>query len=879
MTPEKTTLDRIYLSDYQPPGFLITTTVLHFELSANNTRVRSQLSIRRRNSNQGSLRLDGEALELESIRVDGKELTPNQYTIDDHSLTVHDVPSQFTLQIENYISPAANTKLEGLYLSSGNFCTQCEPEGFRRITYFIDRPDVLSEYTVTLNASVTDCPVLLSNGNILSTETLPNGRHQITWHDPHPKPSYLFALVAGDLGFIEDRFTTASGRDVRLRIYAVERDLGQCRHALDALIQAMRWDELRYGREYDLDCFNIVAVEDFNMGAMENKSLNIFNTRYVLALPETATDQDYQAITGVIGHEYFHNWSGNRVTCRDWFQLSLKEGFTVFRDQEFSAELGSAGVKRIEDTKLVRGPQFLEDSGPMAHPVRPASYSEINNFYTLTVYIKGAEVVRMLANLLGPVLFRKGCDQYFDRHDGQAVTTEAFISAMEHTSGLDLSQFRLWYEQAGTPKLTTRGTYDAEMARYTLTVAQQCPSTPDQDQKKPLHIPLATALFDRAGQAMKTTIGAQGDPKHEHMLSLCQQEQQFVFEGVVKEPVVSLLRRFSAPVELESDLSGDELAILMAHDDDPFNRWDAGQRLFSTEVLRAFEASVEGNSFSLNERFAVAFENTLRHDFDDRSFQAYALALPDHTHLLQITPIIEPDRLHQARKTVKLILARRFTTEFEALYHRLEATGNDQTNCINSGQRALRNTCLSYLMALEQPEFTRLASHQLQAADNMTDALAALTLLACSPHPERTAALAHFFDRWQDYPLVMDKWFRVQATADLPGTLGHVKALTSHDLFQLENPNKVFSLLGAFAHANPLHFHQVDGQGYAFISEYILKLDHTNPQVAARLLSAFNLWRRYNRERQEMMREQLEQIQAQPALSKDVSEIINRILS
>ena len=373
MPQEKTTLDRIYLSDYQPPGFLITTTALHFELSANNTRVRSQLSIRRLSSDQGSLRLDGEALVLESIRLDGKELTPNQYTIDDHSLTVHDVPSRFTLQIENCIDPAANTKLEGLYLSSGNFCTQCEPEGFRRITYFIDRPDVLSEYTVTLNASVTDCPVLLSNGNMLSTETLPNGRHQVTWHDPHPKPSYLFALVAGDLGFIEDRFTTASGRDVRLRIYAVERDLGQCRHALNALIQAMRWDELRYGREYDLDCFNIVAVEDFNMGAMENKSLNIFNTRYVLALPETATDQDYQAITGVIGHEYFHNWSGNRVTCRDWFQLSLKEGFTVFRDQEFSAELGSAGVKRIDDAKLVRGPQFLEDSGPMAHPVRPTS--------------------------------------------------------------------------------------------------------------------------------------------------------------------------------------------------------------------------------------------------------------------------------------------------------------------------------------------------------------------------------------------------------------------------------------------------------------------------------------------------------------------------
>lgn len=879
MTPEKTTLDRIYLRDYQPPEFLITKTVLHFELSANNTRVRSQLSIRRLSGDQGSLRLDGEALVLESIRLDGKELTSDQYTIDDHSLTVHDVPSQFTLQIENRINPAANTTLEGLYLSSGNFCTQCEPEGFRRITYFIDRPDVLSEYTVTLNASATDCPVLLSNGNRLSTKTLPNGRHQVIWHDPHPKPSYLFALVAGNLGFIEDSFTTAGARDVRLRIYAVERDLGQCRHALDALMQAMRWDELRYGREYDLDCFNIVAVEDFNMGAMENKSLNIFNTRYVLALPETASDQDYQAITGVIGHEYFHNWSGNRVTCRDWFQLSLKEGFTVFRDQEFSAELGSAGVKRIEDAKLVRGQQFLEDSGPMAHPVRPASYAEINNFYTLTVYIKGAEVVRMLANLLGPVLFRKGCDQYFDHHDGQAVTTEEFLCAMEHVSGLDLSQFRLWYEQAGTPKLTARGTYNAEAACYTLTVAQQCPPTPDQDHKKPFHIPLATALFDRSGRAMKTTVEEQGEPKHEHMLSLYQKEQQFVFEGVVKEPVVSLLRRFSAPVELEPDLSDDELAILMEHDDDPFNRWDAGQRLSSTEVLRAFETTVESSTFSLNDRFAVAFENTLRHDFDDRSFQAYVLTLPDHAHLSQITPVIEPDRLHQARKTVKLALARRFTADFEALYHRFETTGNNPTDSINSARRALRNTCLSYLMALEQPEFTRLASQQLYAADNMTDALAALTLLACSPHPERSAALAHYFDRWHDYPLVMDKWFRVQAMSDLPGTLDHVKALTSHDLFQLENPNKVFSLLGAFAHANPVHFHQIDGQGYAFISKYILKLDHTNPQVAARLLSAFNLWRRYNSERQEMMRGQLEHIQAQPDLSKDVSEIIDRILS
>ena len=876
---EPATIERVYLQDYRPPDFLITSVNLDFELAPDTTLVRSVLSVSRNSSNIQALRLDGEDLELLAVRIDGQALAQECYTLTEQSLTIHDVPDRFELEIENRINPCSNTKLEGLYLSGGNFCTQCEPEGFRRITYFLDRPDVLSEYSVTIRAPHQSCPVLLSNGNNISCRMLPGGMHQVTWHDPYPKPCYLFALVGGDLQHIEDHYTTAGGRKVCLRIYAVKRDLGQCRHAMDALKQSMHWDEVRYGREYDLDCFNIVAVEDFNMGAMENKGLNVFNTRYVLALPETATDQDYQAITGVIGHEYFHNWSGNRVTCRDWFQLSLKEGFTVFRDQQFSAELGSAGVKRSEDANLVRTHQFREAAGPMAHPVRPDSYAEINNFYTLTVYLKGAEVVRMLASLLGPDLFRRGCDLYFERHDGQAVTTDDFVTAMEDVAEIDLAQFRLWYDQACTPKLTARSTYEAQSGRYTLTLCQHCESTPGVDSTSPFHIPVAAALFDRAGEPLMTRLEPLATSTHEHMLSLTKNEQEFVFEDVRKAPVISLLRGFSAPVELEIDQPDDDVLVLMGHDNDPFNRWDAGQRLASKEILRAFSHCKSDEPFSLDDGFACGFHNILQAQLDDASFQAFALRLPEEAYLSNFTEVIEPVQLHQARKAVKQALASRFRADFERLYHVLSPSGPAGIDSADTGRRALRNACLSYLMTLEEPQTARLALDQLASADNMTDAVAALAELARSPHPERSEALEQFYRRWESYPLVMDKWFRAQAVSDLPGTLEHVQKLTEHEKFQLGNPNKVHALLGAFSHTNPLHFHAADGPGYTFITDQILKIDPANPQVAARLVSAFNLWRRYNTERQRLMRSELERIQSTVGLSRDVSEIIERVLT
>ncbi len=876
---EPVAVERVYLRDYRPPDFLVPFVRLDFDLSPDATRVRSALSVSRNSGDTQPLCLDGEDLELLAVRIDGKSLSQDCYTLTSHSLTIHDVPDKFDLEIENRINPRTNTKLEGLYLSGGNFCTQCEPEGFRRITYFLDRPDVLSDYTVTIRAPQKSCPVLLSNGNNVSSRMLPDGRHELTWHDPHPKPCYLFALVGGDLQHIEDHYTTVSGREVSLRIYAVERDLGQCGHAMDALKKSMHWDEVRYGREYDLDCFNIVAVEDFNMGAMENKGLNVFNTRYVLALPETATDSDYQAVTGVIGHEYFHNWSGNRVTCRDWFQLSLKEGFTVFRDQQFSAELGSVGVKRIEDANLVRTHQFREAAGPMAHPVRPDSYAEINNFYTLTVYLKGAEVVRMLASLLGPDLFRRGCDLYFERYDGQAVTTDDFVSAMEDVADMDLSQFRLWYDQASTPKLTARSTYDAVKRRYTLWLSQHCGSAAGDDETAPFHIPVAVALFDRAGGPLTTRLGLQTDSAHEHILSLTQSEQAFVFDDVQEVPVASLLRRFSAPVELETNQTDDDLIVLMGHDNDPFNRWDAGQRLASKEILRALAHCESGEPFSLDDGFAGGFHTLLLAQLEDTAFQAFALRLPEETYLSSLTEIIEPDPLHQSRKVVKQALATLFWTDFERLYHALSPAGPARIDAKDAGRRALRNVCLSYLMALEEPQTAGLALEQLTSADNMTDALAALNELARSPHPERTEALGAFYQRWEDYPLVVDKWFRVQAISDLPGTLSDVQRLTEHEKFQLGNPNKVHALLGTFSHANPLHFHAADGKGYQFITEQILRIDAANPQVAARLVSAFNLWRRYNAERQQLMRAELERIQSSAGLSRDVSEIVERVLA
>ena len=866
--------NRIYLKDYAAPDFHISKTELEFDLNKNRTRVRSRLQIERNGAHHRPLVLHGEKLDLISVSLNHQKLNGNDWVRSDSTLTLDLDTDHAVLEIETEINPAANSELSGLYASADTLCTQCEPEGFRRITYFLDRPDVLSQYRVTLRALKSDYPVLLSNGNLIETRN-EGDHHTLVWEDPHPKPSYLFALVAGRLEFLENRFTTQSGTEVQLRVYARSRDLSQCHYALTALRDSMAWDEKTYGREYDLSQYNIVAVEDFNMGAMENKGLNVFNTRYVLALPETATDHDYRSVRDVIGHEYLHNWSGNRVTLRDWFQLSLKEGFTVFREQQFSADHGSAGVKRIEDANLVRTQQFREDAGPMTHPVRPESFVEINNFYTLTVYIKGAEVVRMLSQIVGEADFFKGCTHYFEQHDGQAVTTDDFVSAIEHASGADLNQFRRWYDQPGTPRLCARGSFDAEHSRYHLWMGQSNPDRSGLDQP-PLQIPVAVALFDQSGNPVETAQSGNTPKRHEHMLELKETESTFIFEDVAHPPIVSLLRGFSAPVVLETDRKDADLAVLAGHDNDPFSRWDAGQTLARKEILRWMNASDEP---TLDAQFVGAFGETLQARFDDLAFQALALRLPDESYLSEMLEIIDPARLHLARHTVMTELATQFKEQFFDHYQALKPAGTYQRNAKNAGERAMRNLCLSYLMVLGETDITHLALSQLKSADNMTDAIAALTTLANQPGEARHEALSFFEKRWQDYPLVMDKWLRVQAISRCEDTIDRVQALTQHRCYESDNPNKVHSLIGAFAHSNAIHFHREDGAGYKFVADQLLKTDAKNPQVAARLTSAFNLWRRFEPHRREEMKKTLEHISAREGISRDVSEIIDRALA
>ena len=870
-TPDKA--QRTYLKDYTPPDYLIPKIELDFDLGEKETRVRTQLWITRNGHHSRPLILNGEKLELASVALDGKVLDPQQWQRDDVTLTLLAVPARFTLDLETVISPIANTELSGLYASADTLCTQCEPEGFRRITYFLDRPDVLSVYRVTLRADQGRYPILLANGNRVSSDKN-GGRHHVIWEDPYPKPCYLFALVAGQLQFIEDEFTTQSGRKVQLRVYARERDLPQCDHAMTALREAMAWDEKTYNREYDLDHYNIVAVDDFNMGAMENKGLNVFNTRYVLALPATATDQDYRSVSDVIGHEYFHNWSGNRVTLRDWFQLSLKEGFTVFREQQFSAAHGSAGVKRIEDANLVRTQQFREDAGPMAHPIRPDSFVEINNFYTLTIYIKGAEVVRMLNRLVGNRAFVRGCNRYFEHHDGQAVTTDDFVQAIAQASGHDLTQFYRWYEQSGTPRLSSHGQFDAKLRRYHLRLKQvDC----DLTQAHPaLQMPIVTALFDRQGNPLTTRCDGGDEAGHQHTLNLTGAEQEFVFDDVDTPPVPSLLRGFSAPVILDTDHDDADLAVLMGHDNDPFNRWDAGQRLARQQILAWLD---DAEDRALNESFAAAFSQTLQGDFNDRAFQALALKLPDENYLGEFIEVIDPEAIHQARRSVAKALVSRYQKAFLAHYHALKTPGPCRLDAASAGSRALRNICLTYLMTLEEESSFERALMQLKGADNMTDTLAALAALADQAHPARDEALAYFLERWREYPLVMDKWLRVQAISRCEDTVQRIAHLTQHECYQNDNPNKVHALIGAFAHGNPLRFHQPDGAGYHLVTEQLLATDPKNPQLAARLASAFNLWRRFEPGRRELMHQALERIRRHKHLSRDVSEITDRALA
>jgi len=877
--------ETIFLKDYQPPAWLVDTVDLQFMLSESVTQVISTLKLRKNpDAPTQVLRLDGESLTPTAVTLNGELLTDEQYQLDEYSLTIDSAPDNSILTTIVELDPASNTTLMGLYQSSGNYCTQCEAEGFRKITFFPDRPDVLSTYTVMIVADKKKYPVLLSNGNPQDAGDTPpdsqgNDRHFAVWHDPHPKPCYLFALVAGDLACIHDEYTTQSGNKVDLNIYVEQHNADKCEHAMRSVINSMRWDEQTYGLEYDLEVFNIVAVDDFNMGAMENKGLNIFNSKYVLARPDTATDTDFQGIEGVIGHEYFHNWSGNRVTCRDWFQLSLKEGFTVFRDQEFSADMSARGIKRIQDVNMLRTHQFREDAGPMAHPIRPDQYVEINNFYTLTVYEKGAEVVRMLSNLLGPENFRKGTNLYFSRHDGEAVTTDDFVQALEDASGYDLQQFRNWYSTAGTPELTINEDYDSENNTYILTVSQRTPDTRGQTDKPSLHIPLSIGLLDQEGKPLPVILkGETGNKKTTRVLHIKHDSETFTFKNISHKPVASLLRGFSAPVKLNMDRSVDELCFLMAHDEDEFNRWDAAQTLATQLMVDQFDSEI----ITVDPAFIDAFRKTLTNESLKPALVAEILRLPAEGLLADQREEAQPDRIHSVRKGFRIVLARALQDELLQRYHSLTQSGEYSIEPNSMGERALRNTCLGYLMSpirgdIEDDVFNICVS-QYQNANNMTDVIAALSCLCNTNDPVRLESLDHFYKQWQSDALVMDKWFALQATSELPGTLKHVMTLSEHEAFNIKNPNKVRSLIGAFANANPLHFHAADGSGYDFIAERVIELNKINPQVASRLVNVFSRWQQYDGNRQQLMKKALKTVLNSGDLSKDVYEIVSKSL-
>ncbi len=863
----------VQLRDYRPPAFLIESVELDFDIGENGTRVRTRLAVTRSPAAadaDSALVLDAEELEFESVGLEGRTLAAGDFVLDASRLTIPGVPARFFLETACRIRPHANTKLTGLFAAQAGLFTQCEAEGFRRITYFPDRPDVMSRYTVTIHAARERFPVLLSNGNLVASGDEAGARHWVKWQDPFPKPCYLFALVAAKLDKLEDQFVTRSGRRVRLAIYVDPGKLDQCSFAMQALKRAMRWDEEVFGLEVDLDQYAIVAVGDFNMGAMENKGLNVFNTRYVLARPDTATDGDYLGIDRVIAHEYFHNWTGNRVTCRDWFQLSLKEGLTVFRDQEFGADMYSRAVERIREVRGLRGGQFAEDAGPMAHPVRPASYMEINNFYTSTVYEKGAEVVRMIRTLIGARNFRKGTDLYFARHDGQAVTCDDFARAMADAAGADLAQFMRWYDQAGTPILEIKGEYDAAARRYALSVKQSCPPTPGQETKLPFHIPFAVGLVGPDGRDLL----AEGT----RVLSVRQPEERFVFESVAAKPVPSLLRNFSAPVIVRYDYTETELTHLMAHDSDPFNRWEAGQRLALGIMLRGIAAAQRGGALELPPAFADAAARVVADSSKDPAFAAEMLSLPSESYIAEQMAVVDPEAIHAVRDALRQRIAVTLREELLAVYRAYRDSGPYSPDAVSAGRRALKNSALGTLMELGDAGVRRLCVKQFEAADNMTDALAALSTLADCDCPERTRSLDAFYNKWKDEPLVVDKWLAVQSATRLPSALADVKRLMAHPAFNLRNPNKVYALLGAFR-GNQVRFHAADGAGYAFLAGQVIAIDAINPQVAARLARGFDRWKKFDARRQAHSRAALERIRDAKGISKGVLEIATRALA
>ncbi len=867
----------VHLKDYTPPPWLVNTVHLDVDIHAQETLLTATLDCARNPVVAGEhpLRLDGEDIETLSVAIDGRVLPAAAYTLTESQLVIDALPPRCTLQTRVRLQPDSNTQLSGLYRSRDGYFTQCEPQGFRRITWFIDRPDVMACYTVTLHADKAAFPFLLANGNPTASGDEADGRHFATWEDPFKKPSYLFALVAGKLDVLRDSYRTVSGRDVQLAIYVEPGKLDQCAHAMAALKKSMRWDEDSFGLECDLDHYMIVAVGDFNMGAMENKGLNIFNTKYVLARADVATDVDFENIDRVVAHEYFHNWTGNRVTCRDWFQLSLKEGLTVFRDQEFGADMHSRETARIREVRGLRAAQFPEDAGPMAHPVRPASYLEINNFYTSTVYEKGAELVRMIRTLIGREAFRRGMDLYFMRHDGQAVTCDDFVAAMADAAGFDFAPFMTWYRQAGTPKVSTRGDYDAIAQRYVLTLTQSCAPSPGQAEKEPYLIPVAVGLIGPEGGDINLGADA-GASRTTRILHFSEPEQTFVFENIPVAPVPSLLRNFSAPVVLDHAYSQAELAHLLAHDSDPFNRWDAGQRLFGHLIRQAVARIACGESPQWPDSVLDAARQVLL-AAGDPAFIAEALTLPGEATLAEQMEIVDPEVLHGARTALARYLASRLEGELVRLYDALAPSGPYQPETAAAGRRRLRNLCLGYLNELDSSDYRAMARQQFDGADNMTDQFAALSVLANAPGAEGEAVLEAFYTRWQNEALVVDKWLSVQAGSRLPGTLARVERLTRHPAFDLKNPNKIYALLRTFG-ANHRHFHAADGGGYRFIAAQITVLDPMNPQVASRLARCFDRWKRFDEGRQEHARAALESLRQQAGLSRDVFEVVDKAL-
>lgn len=851
----------VYLKNYQQPAFSIDTVDLSFELYNDYAFVRSTLKLNRQYA--GDLHLNGDDLELISVTLNGMLLEPEAYILTSDALIIESCPDELTLEIVTRIRPQDNTQLSGLYRSNQLFCTQCEAEGFRRITYFLDRPDVLATYTTRISADKKSYPVLLSNGNLLDCGEEPNGRHWVLWQDPFKKPSYLFALVAGDLACVRDEFITRSGRVIDLRIYVEPGNEDKCAHAMTSLKHSMSWDEQVYGREYDLDIFMIVAVSDFNMGAMENKGLNIFNSKYILARPDTATDQDFAGVEGVVAHEYFHNWTGNRVTCRDWFQLSLKEGLTVFRDQEFSRDMNSRDVNRIMDVRLLRNAQFPEDAGSMAHPVRPESYQEINNFYTATIYNKGAEVIRMQHTLLGAARYRRGMDLYFDRHDGQAVTIDDFVAAMEDANNIDLTQFKRWYSQAGTPQVQVSKEY--RDGCLTLTMRQSCPKTPDGLAKQPFHIPIRVALFNAKGQPISLA---------QDILELKAEQQCFSFDNLPEEPVVSLLREFSAPVKLYDNLSQDELLFLLRYETDGYAKWDASQRLVLNTLTDWLKQPT--SAWHIPQPLIAALKHVLTDERIDSELRAELLSLPGFEEVAAVLTVVDVDRVEAARDEFRQQLGLSLYHDAVSVYKALWQAEDHSMNGVAYGRRKLRNVCLYLMMHAKEHESLVLCQQQFVQAKTMTDQIASFALLVnCTVADIRAKAITAFYQQWMQDDLVLDKWFAIQASTELPCALADVKRLLEHPAFSIKNPNKVRSLLGAFAQANPRNFHAGDGSGYVFLREMLTVMDAINPQIAARLATPFTRWQRYDKPRQELMQTQLQLLMKQE-LSRDLREVVSK---